>query len=115
MIDITGPDVLSLDAAVKLLPRNSQGKTLNVITPTRWIRRGVRGVKLNGVRLAGRWYTTASSPPPMASSLQRRPRHRLPGPRRSSVPRVSMGPLASGGTPRGEAGINQWASAGDAP
>lgn len=58
MIDLKTETKLSLSQAAKLVPPTRQDKQVHVSTIVRWILRGVRGVRLEAVRVGGRWVTT---------------------------------------------------------
>ena len=57
-IDILSDDVLRLSEAAKILPRGRSGKKVHVSTLWRWSSRGIRGVKLETVRMGGLIYTS---------------------------------------------------------
>ena len=57
-IDLLSDDVLRLSEASKILPRGRHGKKIHVSTLWRWSSRGVRGVKLETVRMGGLIYTS---------------------------------------------------------
>jgi len=53
MIDLEIENVMSLANAAKTLPRRRQGKKPHVSTLFRWASRGVRGVRLETIRVGG--------------------------------------------------------------
>jgi len=53
MIDLTTEQVVSLSEATKKLPRRRGGKRPHVATLYRWAVRGVRGIKLETLRVGG--------------------------------------------------------------
>jgi hypothetical protein len=64
-ISIHDESLLTLPQAAALLP-GRRGRPVSVASLTRWIQQGVRGpagqrVRLEGVRLGGRWLTTAQA------------------------------------------------------
>ena len=59
---------ITLAEAAKLLPLKC-GKRRHVKTLIRWIRHGVRGVKLAGRRLGNDWYTTPAALEQFSSDL----------------------------------------------
>ena len=66
MIDIHEEPLLSLSAAAALVPPARQGKRTHLSTILRWILDGAKGpngkrVKLEAVRIGGRWMTTRSA------------------------------------------------------
>jgi hypothetical protein len=58
MIDLRTETKLSLAQAARLVPPTRQDKQVHVSTILRWILRGVRDVRLEAVRVGGRWVTT---------------------------------------------------------
>lgn len=58
MIDLRAETGLSLIQAAKLVPPTRQDKQVHVSTIVRWILHGVRGVRLEAVRVGGRWITS---------------------------------------------------------
>ena len=58
MIDISKEPLITLNEAARSLPGGRPGRPLNLSTVFRWVTEGTRGVKLEAVRLGGRWYTT---------------------------------------------------------
>jgi hypothetical protein len=59
--DALQPDLLSLPAAARILPRNSRGKTVSIQTLRRWALRGIRGERLSLTRVGGRMYVAKSA------------------------------------------------------
>ena len=57
-IDLLSDDVLRLSEAAKILPRGRHGKKIHVSTLWRWACQGVRGVRLETVRMGGVIYTS---------------------------------------------------------
>ena len=53
MINIQSEDVLSLNNAAKTLPPRRAGKRPHVATLYRWVQRGIRGVRLETIRVGG--------------------------------------------------------------
>ncbi|MBV8232948.1 MAG: DUF1580 domain-containing protein [Planctomycetaceae bacterium] len=58
MIDLKTEKPLSLAQAARGVPPTRQDKPVHVSTLTRWILRGVHGVRLEAARLGGRWVTS---------------------------------------------------------
>lgn len=56
MIDVTSDSIMTLSQAARQLPDR-----LHVSTLHRWANRGIRGVRLEVVRLGGRVYTSAEA------------------------------------------------------
>ena len=62
MIDTNSEQLLTLIAASKHLPHGRAGKSVHVATLHRWASRGgVRGVRLETVRIGGIRYTSAEA------------------------------------------------------
>jgi hypothetical protein len=61
MINISKEKLLSLRDAAQLLPRSRNGRPTHPSTILRWILHGLRGRKLEGARLGGRWITSAEA------------------------------------------------------
>ncbi|MBI3465351.1 MAG: DUF1580 domain-containing protein [Planctomycetes bacterium] len=53
MIDLAAETVLSLSEAARYLPRRRAGKNPHVSTLFRWARDGLRGVRLETIRVGG--------------------------------------------------------------
>lgn len=53
-------EALTMSAAAKLIPSRS-GKTVHRKTVIRWIRKGCRGVRLEGWMHGGNWFTTEAA------------------------------------------------------
>ncbi len=58
MIDIQIEEVLSLTEAARRLPRRRKGKRPHPSTLFRWASNGLRGVRLETLRVGGTTYTT---------------------------------------------------------
>jgi hypothetical protein len=61
MFDFTAETPISMQEAVKLLPRRENGKTVSIQTIIRWIMAGHHGVFLEGNRFGGAICTSAES------------------------------------------------------
>src|SRR5262245_44274246 len=61
--------VLALVQAAKLVPPARNGKKCHTSTLLRWITRGQAGVKLEGLRLGGRWFTSLEALQRFAEAL----------------------------------------------
>ena len=61
MIDITAERVLSLTQAARLLPRRRRGRKPSPSTLYRWAKRGLRGVRLETVRVGGTLCTSVEA------------------------------------------------------
>lgn len=53
MIDVSSETLRTLPEAAKRLPRRRAGRPTNTATLYRWIAKGVRGVRLEAIRLGG--------------------------------------------------------------
>ncbi|HMF11675.1 MAG TPA: DUF1580 domain-containing protein [Gemmataceae bacterium] len=60
MIDIS-KDLITLDEAARLLPAGRRGRRVNFSTLFRWVATGLRGIRLEAVRIGGRFYTTQAA------------------------------------------------------
>jgi hypothetical protein len=63
MIDLSSESIISLAQAAKLVPSGRRGRPTHFSTLLRWILAGVKGptgetVRLEAVRLGGRWLTS---------------------------------------------------------
>jgi hypothetical protein len=58
MILLTAEKLIPLREAPSHLPRRSNGKTLHISAIYRWMRSGVRGVRLETLKLGGTTYTS---------------------------------------------------------
>jgi len=58
MIDIHSENLINLRTAATLRPSGRNGRPTHVSTVFRWIQRGVRGVRLEAVRIGGSMYTS---------------------------------------------------------
>jgi hypothetical protein len=61
MIDLKTESPLSLAQAARIIPPTRLDKPVHVSTVVRWILHGVRGVRLEAVRIGGRWITSQES------------------------------------------------------
>jgi hypothetical protein len=57
-IDLATETLVSLAEAAKSIPPSRNGRRTHLSTILRWILHGVDGVRLEGVRLGGRWLTS---------------------------------------------------------
>lgn len=60
-IDLSHERVLTLREAAGVLPKTPRGKKVHVSTLYRWCSRGVRGVRLESLRLGGRVVTSVEA------------------------------------------------------
>jgi uncharacterized protein DUF1580 len=58
MIDIESEDVFTLTEATRQLPKLHSGKRPHVSTLFRWAERGIKGVRLETIRIGGRVCTS---------------------------------------------------------
>jgi hypothetical protein len=58
MIDLQNEQLITLPQAANLVPPARNGKKTHVSTVLRWILKGIDGVKLEGIRIGGRWLTS---------------------------------------------------------
>ncbi len=100
MLDLTTETPLSLEAAARLVPPARGGKRCHLSTILRWIIDGSRApdgsrVRLEAVRLGGKWVTSAAALQRFAERLTPRPAdtpeapaRRTPGQRRRAAERA---------------------------
>jgi hypothetical protein len=58
MIDLMKENIMSLAEATKHVPPSRGGRKTHLSTILRWVVKGVKGVRLEAVRLGGRWVTS---------------------------------------------------------
>src|SRR4051794_32372087 len=58
MIDLASEELLTLREAAKCRPNGRKGRPTHFTTVHRWIKTGVRGVKLEAVRIGGCLFTS---------------------------------------------------------
>lgn len=58
MDKILNENLLSFAGAARHLPPNAAGCRVHISTLVRWRIRGVRGVRLEAIRIGGRWHTS---------------------------------------------------------
>jgi hypothetical protein len=56
--DLTTETLVSLPEVLRLLPPGRRGKRPHLSTVLRWIMHGTDGVRLEAIRLGGRWVTS---------------------------------------------------------
>jgi hypothetical protein len=101
MIDLSAETALSLADIPKRLPRGRRGRPVHLSTPLRWILQGAKGpngevVRLEAVRLGGRWITTIEAlnrftrrlTPDLEAAAKRSGRARPPAARRRAADRA---------------------------
>jgi hypothetical protein len=69
VLDITREALLSLTEAARLRPPVRAGRPTHPSTVFRWIARGVRGHRLEAVRLGGSWFTSREALQRFAQNL----------------------------------------------
>jgi hypothetical protein len=73
MIDIASERLMTLTEAAAFRPANRQGKPTHISTVYRWINPGVRGVRLEAIRLGGKLYTSKEALQRFAERLTMQP------------------------------------------
>ena len=58
MIDIHNETLVSISETPKHLPRRPSGKTVHISAVYRWIKKGIKGIRLESARIAGCTYTS---------------------------------------------------------
>jgi hypothetical protein len=61
MIDLQNETILSIPQAAKRVPSQRNGAPTHASTVLRWILKGVKGVRLEGARMGGRWVTSVEA------------------------------------------------------
>ncbi len=52
---------IDLETAAKVFPRGDLFRSVSIRTVFRWLIGGKKGVKLEGVRIAGKWFTSVEA------------------------------------------------------
>jgi hypothetical protein len=58
MIEIEGETLVALREVSKLLPLRPNGKRVHISAIYRWVQRGIKGVRLEAIRIGGTTYTS---------------------------------------------------------
>ena len=58
MIDLASEQLVSLHDVPKLLPPRPSGKRVHISAIYRWVQRGIRGIRLEVIRVGGTTYTS---------------------------------------------------------
>lgn len=58
MVDLTNESLLPICEVPRRLPLRANGKRVHISAVYRWIRRGVRGVHLESIKIGGSTYTS---------------------------------------------------------
>ena len=61
MLDLNNESLIPFVEAAKRLPRRRAGRPTHVATLHRWRSRGLRGVRLEAVRVGGVWHTSVEA------------------------------------------------------
>ena len=69
MISITDEKLIPLSETPRHLPKRPNGKRLHISAIYRWIKQGVRGIRLEALRLGGTTYTSCEALQRFASRL----------------------------------------------
>lgn len=69
MIDIRKEKLLSISEAAKMRPPTRRGRPTSPSTVFRWIAKGVRGRRLEAIRLGAQWFTSAEALQRFAEAL----------------------------------------------
>ena len=84
MIELSSETLIPIREAPRHLPKRPNGKRIHISACYRWISRGVRGVRLDSIKIGGSTYTSIEA-------LQRFA-NRLSGRSNASRPRVEVSP-----------------------
>lgn len=107
VIDLTTEEPIPLTAAAKLIPPGRSGRRTHLSTLLRWINRGARGpggtaIRLEAIRLGGRWLTSRAALQRFADRLtptasdEPMPAPRTPGKRQRDSERAAARLTAKG-------------------
>jgi hypothetical protein len=77
MIDITQENLIPLREAPRHLPPRPNGKRMHISACYRWVSRGVRGVRLESIRIGGTTYTSKEALQRFGDRLTAGPSRRL--------------------------------------
>jgi hypothetical protein len=69
MISIADEKLIPLSETPRHLPKRPNGKRLHISAIYRWIKQGVRGIRLEALRLGGTTYTSSEALQRFASQL----------------------------------------------
>jgi hypothetical protein len=61
MIKLNAETIISLAEAARRVPSNHRGKPPHLSTLIRWIQTGSRGIRLEALRVGGRWVTSVEA------------------------------------------------------
>ncbi len=61
MIEIGNENLIPLREVPRRLPRRPNGRPLHISAVYRWVQRGVRGVRLEAIRIGGTTYTSVEA------------------------------------------------------
>jgi hypothetical protein len=106
MIEVTTESLIPLHDVPRRLPPRCNGKRIHISAVYRWIQRGVRGVRLESVKIGGTGYTTAEALQRFADQLtQHLPLCVVPAPagpayRSRQVKRATLNAIAILGSAR---------------
>lgn len=85
MIDLKTEKLISVVQAAAMLPPTRQAKKTHASTIIRWIHRGVRGRRLDALRVGGCWYTSVEA---LARFAEAAPSHTSDGTSRADSSRT---------------------------
>jgi hypothetical protein len=71
MIDISSEHLIAIRDVPKILPARGNGKHIHISAVYRWLLRGVRGVRLETIRIGGTSYTSSEAVQRFAEHLSR--------------------------------------------
>ena len=78
MIDVTGENLIPIRDVPGLLPPRPTGRRVHLSVVYRWIGRGIRGVRLEAIRIGGTTYTSAEALQAFAQHLSQADRSPSP-------------------------------------
>lgn len=80
MIDLAQESLIAIGEVPNFLPLRSSGKRIHISAVYRWIQRGVRGVRLEVLRIGGTSYTSVEALQRFAEQLENPRPEPLPAP-----------------------------------
>lgn len=75
MIDTASETLVPVNEVPRLLPCRSTGKKIHISAIYRWAQRGIRGVRLDVVRIGGTSYTSREALQRFAEGISSQPGH----------------------------------------
>ena len=61
MIDVRTETLFPLDEAPEHIPLHRRGRKVHKHTPRRWMSQGIRGIRLEAIKIGGSWHTSTEA------------------------------------------------------